>query len=82
MQERSRTKDESFMLHLYEEALKQPEMDTPLDRYYIGNLSGLQQRGVDAICQLLIRANFIKKHGEIEVTITPQGIRLVKSLKE
>lgn len=76
------TKDESFMLRLYEEASKQADMEEPLDRYVIGELVGLQQTAVDTICKLLKQANFIKKRGETEISITDNGIRLVQSLKE
>ncbi len=75
-----RTKDEIFIIKLYEEAMKQSEIDDPLDRYKIGDLAGLQQRGVDAICNLLIRSNFIKKKGENEIYITPHGEKLARSL--
>lgn len=76
------TKDEKFMLRLYEEASKLNEIDEPLDRYAIGGLIGLQQRAVDTICNLLAQANFIKKIGKSEISITPQGLRLVEDLKQ
>ncbi len=82
MAERARTKDESFMLRLYEEASKQPDIEDPLDRYEIGRLIGLQQKAVDTICNLLAQANFIKKRGIVEISITPHGIKLVESLRE
>jgi hypothetical protein len=75
-----RTKDESFMIRLYEEASKQANIEDPLNRYAIGHLIGMQERGVDTICKLLGQANFIKKRGESEISITPHGIKLVKSL--
>jgi predicted transcriptional regulator len=81
MMERARTKDETFMLRLYEEALKQGDIEDPLDRYQIGVLAGLQIKAVDTICNLLAQANFIKKHGKIEISITPHGIKLVESLR-
>lgn len=80
MVERARTKDEMFMLRLYEEASKQSEMEDPLDRYRIGQWVGLQQKAVDTICNLLAQANFIKKHGKVEISITPHGIKLVENL--
>lgn len=80
MVKRARTKDETFMVRLYEEASKQDEMDQPLDRYHVGQLAGIQQRGVDAICHLLIQANFVKKEGAAEISITPHGVKLVQSL--
>jgi hypothetical protein len=80
MIERARTKDEKFMLRLYEEASKQADIGDPLDRYVIGQAIGLQAKAVDTICTLLAQANFIKKKGPAEVSITPHGIKLVESL--
>ncbi len=77
-----RTKDESFMLRLYEEAAKHSEMNQPIDRYHIGSLVGLQSKAVDTICNLLAQANFIKKYGKTEISITPHGMKLVDSLRE
>ena len=82
MAKQARTKDESFMLKLYEEALKQQDVEDPLDRYAIGRLAGLQERAVDAICSLLVQANFIKKQGLNDISITSHGIKLVENLKE
>jgi predicted transcriptional regulator len=80
MVERARTKDEKFMLRLYEEASQQEDIEDPLDRYVIGQAIGLQAKAVDTICTLLAQANFIKKKGQAAVSITPQGLRLVESL--
>lgn len=81
MVEYARTKDEKFMLRLYEEACKQSAIDDPLDRYEIGRLIGLQSRAVDTICTLLAQANFIKKESQTEISITPHGIQLVENLR-
>jgi len=80
MVDRARTKDESFMLKLHQEALKLSDIEDPLDRYQIGALCGLQPKAVDTICTLLAQANFIKKQGKIDVSMTQHGIRLVESL--
>jgi predicted transcriptional regulator len=82
MAERHRTKDESFMLRLYDEAAKIKDFDAAFDRYRIGQFVGLQPKAVDTICVLLAQANFIKKNGPTEISITPQGIRLVHTLRE
>lgn len=82
MAEKGRTKDETFVLRLYEEACKQEEQDDPLDRYAIGHLAGLQKTAVDTICNLLAQANFIKKQGPIHISITPHGARLAERIKE
>lgn len=81
MTERAKTKDEIFMLRLYEEASRQADIEDPIDRYHIGNLAGLQPKAVDAICNLLAQANFIKKHGKTEISLTSQGIRLVETIR-
>ena len=46
---RNYTKDEKFMLCLFEEAQKSSEMDTIFDRYDIGKLAGITPKGVDAM---------------------------------
>jgi hypothetical protein len=81
MVERAKTKDEMFMLRLYEEASKQADIEDPVDRYVVGTLAGLQPKAVDTICNLLAQANFIKKHGKIEISITPHGIKLVENIR-
>ncbi|WP_042282683.1 hypothetical protein [Candidatus Protochlamydia sp. R18] len=82
MSNRARTKDEMFMMRLYEEALKQEEIEDPIDRYQIGKLAGLQKTAVDTICNLLAQANFIKKKNVSDISITPHGAKLAESLKE
>ena len=81
MAQHNRTKDETYILCLYEEAEKTGELDTPFDRYQIGKLANLNERGVDATCKLLIQANFIKKSSEQEVYLTPNGVRLAETLR-
>lgn len=79
--QRARTKDETFMLRLFDEASKLSSIEDPVDRYAIGKLAGLHPKAVDTICVLLGQANFIKKHSKTEISITPQGIKLVENLK-
>lgn len=81
MVERAKTKDEMFMLKLYEEASKQVDIEDPVDRYMIGTLVGLQKKAVDTICVLLAQANFIKKQGQVDVSITPHGLKLIENIK-
>lgn len=76
-----RTKDESFLLKLYEEALLKSEIEDPLDPYKVGELVGLHKVAVETICKLLIRSNFIKKHGQSEIRITPHGVKLAQQLR-
>jgi hypothetical protein len=76
----SRTKDERFILAIYKIAKESGDMEGNYDRYEVGNTIGLHYRGVDAICRLLIQANFIKKSSEDEIYLTPHGIKLAEQL--
>lgn len=78
---KGRTKDESFMIRLYDEASKQADIEDPIDRYVIGQLVSLQKKAVDTICNTLAQANFIKKRSPTEISITPNGVRLVEMLR-
>lgn len=80
MTQHAQTKDERFMIQLYHEANKSGDVAKALDRYVIGQLVGLQAKAVDTICVLLGKANFIRKSGEREVSLTSQGVRLVLEL--
>lgn len=80
MSHQSYTRDESFMIALYEEALKIGDAEHPRHRYEVGKKANLNPKGVDAICKLLVQANFIIKADEYEVYLTPHGIKLVQKL--
>lgn len=81
MSERPKTKDELFILKLYEEACKLPHIDDPIDPLMIGELVGLHQKAVGTICVLLGKANFIKRHGEEGISITKNGISLAENVR-
>lgn len=81
MSRHNRTKDENYMLSLYEEAEKSGDVETAINRYHVGKAAHISEKAVDAICKLLIQANFIKKSGEDEVYLTPHGIKLVERLR-
>jgi len=71
------------MLSLYEEAKKTGDYQNPMDRYEAGKVAGLNPKAVDAICKLLVKANFIKKKGEHEIYLTPHGEKLaIRLLQE
>ena len=82
MGKHTHTKDESFMIALYEAALKTGDSGTPVDRYAVGEVAGMHPKGVDATCKLLVQANFIKKSSETDIYLTPHGEKLVLSLLE
>ncbi len=74
-----RTKEERFLIRLFEAASRKGSYDTPVDRYEIGHASNVHTRVVDSICNQLLKTNFIKKEGD-DIYLTPNGFNLVKSL--
>lgn len=82
MSRNNRTKDENFILCLYEEAEKTGDVEHPVDRYQVGTAANLHPKAVDTICKLLVQANFVKKSGENEIYLTPHGIKLVMNLRQ
>lgn len=51
-----------------------------LNRYEMGAKANLHPKAVDAICRLLVQANFIRKAGEEDVRLTPHGLQLAERL--
>lgn len=78
----SHTKDERFIIKLYELALSKGDVGTPCPKYIVGQLSGLTAKGVDAVCKLLVQANFVKGAGGDDIYLTPHGEKLAKRLLE
>lgn len=76
----SKTKDEQFVLWLYRTAKEAGDPEMPLNRYDVGAKAGLHEKGIDAICKLLVQANFIRKAGEEDVRLTPHGLKLAERL--
>ncbi len=74
------TKDESFLLKLYELATKLGDVKTPIDRFAIGRAIGQNDRGANVIARDLAAANFVKKGEEDAVGLTDHGLRLVEAL--
>lgn len=77
-----RTKDEQFMIKLYEVAKESGSPYNIKDSYAIGALLGISDKVVRPMIALLAQANFIKKSGETGIFLTPRGEELVKSLLE
>jgi DNA-binding IclR family transcriptional regulator len=75
-----RTKDELFVLRLYTEAQEMGNVEGRLNKYEVGQKSGLHPKAVDAICRLLVQANFIKKAEEDKIYLTPHGLLLAERL--
>ncbi len=76
-----KTKDELFILQLYELTQEAGRPETPFNRYQVGKSIGIAERGVDATCALLIRTNFIKKVDQShEIYLTAHGEKLALQL--
>lgn len=75
------TKDERFVLSLYETAMLQDDPYAVLNKYEIGQSVGISLKGVNAICKLLLQANFIKKSGDEGIFLTKNGEALALRLK-
>lgn len=80
MTKRSYTKDERFLIALYEQAKLAGDHKTPFSRFTIGESIGLQERAIKTISRDLLQCNFIKKNGEEEVFLTANGLSLVEKL--
>jgi len=77
---KARTSDERFVLSLYETAQASENMDDPHDRYAVGQRVGLSPKAVDAICKLLVQANFIKRADGDTIYLTKHGESLALRL--
>jgi predicted transcriptional regulator len=75
-----RTKEERFLIKLFEAATRKGSYDTPIDRDTIGLAANLHTRQTQAICNQLLKTNFIKKGELDQIYLTPNGLRLVESL--
>ena len=80
MGKNSQTKDEKFVIALYEKTQQLDDPEDYIDSYEIGGGVGMPPRQVDAICTQLMRANFVKRRDKHFVSLTPQGVRLAESL--
>ncbi len=80
MNQRATTKDELFLIKLYEMASAQGDEYTPFDRFVVARAIGQNDRGGNVIARDLAQANFVKKAEGDSVRLTDHGLRLVRSL--
>ncbi|MGR3973390.1 MAG: hypothetical protein QRY72_02280 [Candidatus Rhabdochlamydia sp.] len=78
MNKKATTKDELFLIKLYELALEQGSEFEEIGRFVIGKAIGQNDKGVNAITKHLAQANFIKKGSGDSFFLTPHGISLVE----
>lgn len=82
MSQRPLTKDERFLLTIYERAMQQGDLHTPFNRYEIGQSIGMQKKANDTICRDLMQCNFLKKVDADAVSLTSHGESLVLRILE
>lgn len=80
MNQKGTTKDELFLLKLYEMANNRGSSWEEIDRYAIGQAIGQNDKGIDTIVRHLAQANFVKKGEGAAVFLTPHGLSLVNRL--
>lgn len=81
MNKKATTKDELFLLKLYELAVAKGGPEEEVDRYVIGKAIGQNDHGIDTIIKHLAQANFIKKCSDNSIYLTPHGLKLVEHLQ-
>lgn len=80
MNRKATTKDELFLVKLYEMAREQGDHYAPFDRFQIARAIGQNDRGGNVIARDLAQANFVKKADGDEVRLTDHGLKLVRML--
>ncbi len=80
MNKKATTKDELFLVKLYELASSQGDTQGEIDRYVVGRAIGQNDRGTYTITRDLAAANFIKKGDGDAVYLTEHGLKLVRVL--
>ena len=80
MSKKATTKDELFLIKLYQMAGQAGDPHHEIDRYQIGSAIGQNDRGIDTIARCLAQANFVKKGDGTSVYLTPHGLNLVQAL--
>ncbi|MGL4539385.1 MAG: hypothetical protein ACRCU0_00190 [Candidatus Rhabdochlamydia sp.] len=83
MTQKAMTKDEIFMLKLYELAMQLGTPYEQIDCLEIARAIGQNTKGAQVIARDLAQANFIKKgKKENRVYLTDHGLKLVNQLRE
>jgi len=77
MNRKATTKDELFLLKLYEMASALGSPEEEVDRFVIGRAIGQNDKGINAIVRHLAQANFVKKGSGDALYLTPHGLKLV-----
>ena len=82
MSKNSSTKDEVYLMKLWDLAQKLGDTYAEVDRYAVGQAMGQNNKSVDNIVRMLAQTNFIKKADADAIYLTPQGEKYVATLKK
>ena len=74
------TRDELYLIKLYEEGQKLGDIYAEVDRYHIGAIIGQNNKSVDNMVRMLAQANFVKKGSGNNIYLTRQGEVLIEDL--
>ena len=78
MSQKKQSKEEHFLLKLYEFALAKGDSQNEIDRYVVGEAVGERTRGTDHTVQILTKNGLLKKTDEKLIHLTDFGVRFVK----
>lgn len=81
MSQKAATKDELFLLKLYQMALALGGAFEEVDRFAIGKAIGQNDRGVNTMVRHLAQANFIKQGEGQAIYLTKNGVALAEKIK-
>lgn len=81
MSKKKKSKEEMFILKLYELAHQKGDPENEVDRYEVGKLVGEHKKATDNTVQLLTKNGFTKRGEEPFVYLTPRGVALAEELK-
>lgn len=82
MSQRKKSKEELFLIKLYEFANKAGGPEEEIDRYLVGEALGWHTKSIDHIVQLLSKINFVKKGEDAYIYLTSAGAQLAAGLKK
>jgi hypothetical protein len=82
MTQKATTKDELFLIKLYQFASDAGDPESEIDRYRIGKAIGQNNHAIDTIIKHLAQANFVIKSEGNLLYLTPHGLNLARSLHE
>jgi hypothetical protein len=80
MNRKATTKDELFLLKLYEMAIRLGGPEEEVDCFAVGRAIGQNDKGIGTIVRHLAQANFVKKGTDGTIHLTPHGLKLVEQI--